>query len=70
MIEYEGYKVVGDGAYGFKEIKAIGKGSVHLSLRGKYTGTNQAKRAIDFFLASQPIKKVVKKGETKDGGED
>lgn len=68
MIEYKGYNIVGDGTFGYSEIKAIGKGSVHLGLRSeKFTNTRQAKLAIDSFLAKQPKKPATK--ETKEDGE-
>ena len=55
-IEYKGYKVMGDKTYGFKEIKPVGKGSVHLSLRGKYTTLAAARQAIDSYLDSKQVK--------------
>ena len=65
-MEYKGYDIVGDGTYGHKLIKAIGKGSVHLELRGSYTNSNFAQTAIDQFLANNPAKKgAVKDGESK-----
>ena len=67
MLEYKGYGIVGDGTFGYKEIKPIGKGSVHLELRGqKFTNSKQAELAIDSFLAKQP-KKAPKKETNKDG---
>jgi len=67
MVEYKGYNIVGDGTFGYKEIKPIGKGSVHLELRAmKFTNTKQAQLGIDAFLAKQP-KKAVKKDKVKDG---
>lgn len=61
MTDYKGYKIVGDGTYGFKQIKPEGKGSVNLELRGNYTNTKQAQIAIDRFLSTQPVKKGAKK---------
>lgn len=52
-IEYKGYKVVTEDPYMLKVIKPIGKGSVHLSLRGKFTTSGEACKAIDKFLVSQ-----------------
>lgn len=52
-VEYKGYQIVNDGTYGFKEIKPLGKGSVHLSLRGKFTNDRIAKVAIDTFLSKK-----------------
>lgn len=60
--EYNGFKVVSDGAFGMKCIKPIGKGSVPLELRGSYTNAWLAKRQIDLYLSS---KKVSKGGETE-----
>lgn len=55
--EYREHMIVGDGTYGYKEIKPVGKGSVHLSLRGKYTTETVAKRAIDHYLDKVKVKK-------------
>ncbi|AMO43489.1 hypothetical protein [Pseudomonas phage K4] len=52
-VEYKGYQIVNDGTYGFKEIKPLGKGSVHMSLRGKFTNDRIAKVAIDTFLSKK-----------------
>lgn len=51
--EYRGYAIEGDGTYGQKVIKPVGKGSVHLSLRGSYTTVAFAKRAIDVYLITK-----------------
>jgi hypothetical protein len=61
MAEYKGYSIEGDGTYGYSYIKPIGKGSVHLSLRGAYTTGQAAQRAIDNYLAN----KADKGGETE-----
>ena len=63
-VEYKGYQIVGDGTFGFKEIKPTGKGSVHLELRGSYTTSKQAELAIDRHLAKEAAKP--KKGAVKD----
>lgn len=52
-VEYNGYKIVNDGTYGYKEIKPIGRGSIHLSLRGKFTTERVARQAIDNYLTSK-----------------
>lgn len=52
-VEYKGYQIANDGTYGFKEIKPLGKGSVHMSLRGKFTNDRIAKVAIDTFLSKK-----------------
>lgn len=49
-LEYRGHLIVGDGTYGYKQIKPVGKGSVHLSLRGEYTTSLMARRAIDYHI--------------------
>lgn len=59
---YKNYKIVSEGGFGMKVIKANGKGSIHLDLRGLYTNAGTAKRAIDVFLAG---KKVTKDGEAE-----
>lgn len=53
QIEYRGYAIENDGTYGQKSIKPVGKGSVHLSLRGSYTNTTYAQRAIDLYLSQK-----------------
>jgi hypothetical protein len=59
-LEYRGYLIVGDGTYGYKEIKPAGKGSVHLSLRGAYTTAVFAKKAIDMYEDSLKVTKGAK----------
>ena len=49
MTEHRGYKIVTDNDYLMKKIEAIGRGSVHLSLRGLYTTEKYAKNAIDVY---------------------
>ena len=51
--EYRGYSIESVPPYLLKGIKAIGKGSVHLELRGAYTTSSEAKLAIDKFLTSK-----------------
>lgn len=53
MSEYNGYKIVGDGTYGYKEIKSIGRGAVPLVLRGVFTSEKVARQAIDYHLATK-----------------
>ena len=48
--QYREHLIVGDKTFGYKEVKPVGKGSVHLSLRGKYTTAVQARQAIDSYL--------------------
>lgn len=59
-LEYKGYQIVGDGTFGNYLIKPLGKGSVHLSLRGTYTSSGVAKRSIDQYES----KKVDKGGKS------
>lgn len=55
-VEYNGYKIVNDGTYGYKEIKPLSRGSIHLSLRGKFTTEKVARQAIDNYLTSKVTK--------------
>ena len=48
-MEYRGYQIVREPTYLMTEIKAIGRGSVHMSLRSYYQTYKDAMRAIDFF---------------------
>jgi len=52
-MEYKGYKVVGDGTFGYKHIVPLSKGSVSLELRGAYTTAVEAHKAIDSFETSK-----------------
>lgn len=53
MTEYNGYKIVGDGTYGYKEIKSLGRGALPMSLRGAFTSEKVARQAIDYHLATK-----------------
>lgn len=64
-MEYKGYKIESDGVYCMQVIKAIGKGSVNLELRGLYSNAKKAQIAIDSFLSRAP-EKTTKKGKVKD----
>ena len=64
-MQYEGYTIVGDKTFGYKNIKPIGKGSVPLELRGSYTNDNFAKKSIDTYLSS---KKAVINGKVSKSG--
>lgn len=57
-MEYKGYKIEGDGTFGYSHIKPLGKGSVPVPLRGTYTTKVFAQKAIDGYLATN------KKGKT------
>lgn len=54
--EYKGYLIAGDGTYGMKEIKPVGKGSVPMPLRGSYTSAYMAHKAIDTHLREKQDK--------------
>ncbi len=49
-MEYKGYRIVGDGTYGMKLIKHIGRGACPKELLGAFTGYNTAMKAIDMVL--------------------
>lgn len=57
MSEYHGYVIQGDGTYGYKKIRPVGKGSVPLELRGDYTTEAFARQAIDIFISTEKGKK-------------
>ena len=59
-MEYKGYMVAGDGVYGYKKIAPIGKGSVPAELRGIFTTSSFAQKAIDAYVDN---KKEVKNGK-------
>ena len=48
--EYKGYKLV-SGFGSMVEIKALGKGTVSMELRGLYTSSLEAMKAVDAFEA-------------------
>lgn len=54
--EYKGYAIAQYDNTVMKAIKPVGKGSVHLDLRGMYTSDREAELAIDRFLASKEKK--------------
>lgn len=54
--EYKGYSIENDGTYGMKEIRPVGKGSVPMALRGSFTKTSLAQKAIDLYLEENPEK--------------
>lgn len=54
--EYKGYSIENDGTFGMKEIRPIGKGSVPIVLRGSFTKTSLAQKAIDKYLEENPEK--------------
>ena len=58
--EYKGYQIQPHGSFNLKVIKAIGKGSVHLTLRGMYTNSREAELAIDIFVEGQSNGKTKK----------
>ena len=58
-MEYKNYNIVSDGTFGYKEIKPIGKGSVHSELRGVWVTARDAMRAIDMLTS----RKVDENGE-------
>lgn len=45
--EYNGYNIIGDGVYGMKVIKKIGRGALPNELKGSYSTAREAIKAID-----------------------
>jgi len=60
--EYKGYLIATAPNGSLKEIKAIGKGSVVMSLRGLYTNAREARVAIDKYELAKEEKQH---GKTK-----
>lgn len=52
-MEYQGYKIEREPNYFMVEIKPIGRGSVHLSLRGYFQTHRDAMKAIDDFIRKE-----------------
>ena len=52
-MEYKGYKIVGDGVYGYSHIKPLSRGSVPAKLNGTYTTKQFAMNAIDFYISNK-----------------
>ncbi len=46
-IEYNGYAIVHDGVYGMKQIKGLGRGAIPEALKGQFSTTREAIKAID-----------------------
>lgn len=59
-IEYKGYKIISDRAYGYFNIQHTGKGSLPKALSGQYTKTTIAKQDIDTYLSAKEDKEQVK----------
>jgi hypothetical protein len=51
IMEYGGYNIDGDGAFGMKIIKTIGRGSLPSELRGSFSNEREARKAIDLSRA-------------------
>lgn len=52
-MEYNGYNIEGDGSFGMKLIKTIGRGSLPLELRGSFQSVRDARRAIDIIRSKK-----------------
>lgn len=52
-MEYQGYRIVGDGTFGMKHIQTIGRGSLPNALKGSYSTPRQAMIAIDSVIAER-----------------
>ena len=48
-MEYRNYKLEREPNYFMVEVKAIGRGSVHMSLRGYYQTFKDAMKAVDYY---------------------
>lgn len=65
-MEYNGYVIEGDGTYGMKLIKGIGRGAIPVELRGAFTNITSARKAIDLSL----LKKEKNNGEVVNSDRD
>lgn len=52
-MEYKGYRIVGDGTYGMKYIKHVGRGACPKELLGSFTSITQAMKMIDLVLSKR-----------------
>lgn len=52
-MEYKGYRIVGDGTYGMKHVKHVGRGACPKELLGSFTSTTQAMKMIDQVLSKR-----------------
>ena len=55
-MEYKGFKILGDGTFGYKTIKSVGAGAVPKSLSGVYTSNPIAMKAIDAYVEVKETK--------------
>lgn len=53
--EYKGYIIEGDGTFGMKHIKNVGRGALPKTLKGAYTDTTNAIKAIENYLRSKGV---------------
>lgn len=56
--EYRGYNIVGDGAFGMKLIKNIGRGALPNELKGSYSTAREAIKAIDRVKGNKDVEAV------------
>lgn len=63
-MKYKDFQIVGDGTFGYKNIKTVGAGKLPNALKGMFTSYPNAKKAIDTYLNSLP--KGKSNGTTKD----
>ena len=52
-VEYSGYMIESDGAFGLKKIKNRGSGALPKSLMGHFTHSSMAQKAIDQYILSK-----------------
>ena len=67
MFEYNGYGIEPDGAFGMKKIKSIGSGALPEVLKGSFTSTSIAMRAVDQYLSTKEVKTNGKEAGTSRG---
>ena len=64
-MDYKGFKIVGDGTFGYKRIKPEGQGSIPKILNGAYTKTAFAERDIDMYVNAKEQAEAVKEANKR-----
>lgn len=63
MLEYKGYRIEGDGTFGYQYIKPMKQGQVPTKLKGAFTTPLFAKRAVDAYISMKEAEDAA--GKTK-----
>lgn len=63
-IEHKNFVIMGDGTFGMKVIKHSGSGTLPSALKGSFTNSNSAIKAIDLYIRSKEKKSNAKANST------